>query len=59
MVKGGESRPRDRIPATVTGRIYFTLDCCKNCNVCLKRPSINDKKRPGMVYIFLKKDGKR
>ena len=23
--------------------IFFTYICCKNCNVCLKRPKINEK----------------
>ena len=22
---------------------FFTYNCCKNCNVCLKRPKINEK----------------
>ena len=22
---------------------FFTFTCCKNCNVCLKRPEINEK----------------
>ena len=22
---------------------FFTFICCKNCNVCLKRPKINEK----------------
>ena len=22
---------------------FFTYICCKNCNVCLKRPKINEK----------------
>ena len=31
---------------------FFTLICCKNCIVCLKRPKINEK-RPGFAH-FLK-----
>ena len=23
--------------------IFFTYICCKNCNVCFKRPKINEK----------------
>ena len=33
---------------------FFTMICCKNCIVCLKRPNINEKE-PGMAY-FLKKN---
>ena len=22
---------------------FYTLICCKNCNLCLKRPKINEK----------------
>ena len=32
-----------RIPAQYTGWTFFTYICCKNCNVCLKRPKINEK----------------
>ena len=35
-----------RIPAPNTGWTFghfFTLICCKNCIVCLKRPKINEK----------------
>ena len=32
---------------------FFTMICCKNCIVRLKRPNINEKE-PGMAY-FLKK----
>ena len=40
-----------RIPAKYTGWTFFTLICCKNCIVCLKRP----KKRPGLAhFLFLK-----
>ena len=28
---------------------FFTLTCCKNCIVCLKRPKINEK-RPGSIF---------
>ena len=33
---------------------FFTLICCKNCIVCLKRPKINEKES-GMDH-FLKKN---
>ena len=29
---------------------FFTLNCCKNYIVCLKRPKIN-KKRPGLAHL--------
>ena len=44
-----------RIPAPDTVWTFFTLICCKNCNVCLKRPKINEKKKPGKTH-FLKKN---
>ena len=34
---------------------FFTYICCKNCNVCLKRPKINEKEAD--LAHFLKKDG--
>ena len=42
-----------RIPAPDTGWTFFTLICCKNCIVCLKRPKIN-KKEAGVGPIFKK-----
>ena len=33
---------------------FFTLICCKNCIVCLKRPKINEKES-GVGPFFLKK----
>ena len=33
---------------------FFTSICCKNCNVCLKRPKINGKEA-GIGPFFLKK----
>ena len=42
-----------RIPALHTGWIFghfFTLNCCKNCIVCLKRLKINEK-RPGLAHL--------
>ena len=35
---------------------FFTYICCKNRNVCLKRPKIN-KKEAGVGPFFLKKNG--
>ena len=34
---------------------FFTYICCKNCNVCLKRPKINEKEAG--VGPFFKKTG--
>ena len=42
-----------RILALYTGWTFFTLICCKNCTVCLKRPKINEK-GPGLTH-FLKR----
>ena len=42
-----------RIPAPYTGWTFFTYNCCKNCNVCLKRPKINE--REAGVGPFLKR----
>ena len=33
---------------------FFTFICCKNCNVCLKRPKINEKEAE--VGPFFKKN---
>ena len=35
--RGFESRHR------ILDGHFFTYICCKNCNVCLKRPKINEK----------------
>ena len=43
-----------RIPEPYTGWTFFTLICCKNYIVCLKRPKINVKEA-GVGPIFLKK----
>ena len=45
-----------RIPVPYTGWTwyFFTLICCKNCIVCLKRPKINEKEA-GIGPFFLKK----
>ena len=39
-----------RIPAPYTGWTFFTY--CKNCNVCLKRPKINEKEA-GVGPLFI------
>ena len=44
--RGFESRP-------VYWMDIFHIFCCKNCNVCLKRPKINEKEAG--VGPFLKK----
>ena len=36
---------------------FFTFICCKNCNVCLKRPKINEKEAE-VGPFFLKKKKK-
>ena len=45
-----------RIPAPYTGWTFFTLICCKNCIVCLKRPKMNEKKRPVGPGLHVKLD---
>ena len=45
--RGFESRRR------ILDGHFFTFICCKNCNVCLKRPKIN-KKRPGLAHLLNK-----
>ena len=37
----------------ILDRHFFTYNCCKNCNVCLKIPKINEKEAG--VGPFLKK----
>ena len=43
-----------QIPAPYTWWTFFTLICCKNCIVCLKRPKINEKEAG--VGPFLKRN---
>ena len=38
------------IPALYTGWTFFTLICCKNCIVCLKKTE-NKLKRPGLAHL--------
>ena len=33
---------------------FFTYNCCKNCNVCLKRPKINEKEAGVGPFIYKK-----
>ena len=49
-LKGHGFKSRSRI---LDGH-FFTLICCKNCNVCLRRPKINKKKRPVLAQFFKK-----
>ena len=42
-----------RIPTPYTRWTFFTLICCKNCIVCLKRPKIY-KKRTELARFFKK-----
>ena len=30
---------------------FFTLICCKNCIVCLKKTENKQKKRPGLAHL--------
>ena len=58
MVMGVDSRSKGRgfeSQRRILDGHFFTLICCKNCIVCLKRPKIN-KKRPGLAQ-FLKNNG--
>ena len=57
MVMGRESRSKGRgfnSRHRILVGLFFTYICCKNCNVCLKRPKINEKEA-GVGPIFLKK----
>ena len=40
-------------PSPVYWMDIFTYICSKNCNVCLKRPKINEK-RLGLAHFFKK-----
>ena len=57
MVMVRESRSKGRelefLHCILDGH-FFTYICCKNCNVCLKRPKINEKEA-GVGPFFLKK----
>ena len=43
-----------RFPAPYTDWTFFTFICCKNCEVCLKRPKINEKEA-GVGQFFKKR----
>ena len=46
VVMGGDSRSKGRgieSQRRILDGHFFTLICCKNCIVCLKRPKINEK----------------
>ena len=46
MVMGRDSRFKGRgfeSRHSILDGHFFTCICCKNCNVCLKRPKINEK----------------
>ena len=56
VVMGGDSRPRGRgieSQYRILDGHFFTLNCCKNWNVCLKKPKLNDKR--GWDCPFFKK----
>ena len=56
MVMGVDSRSEGRgfkSRYCILDGHFFTLICCKNCIVCLKRPKIN-KKEAGVGPIFKK-----
>ena len=57
MVMGGDSRYEghgfESWHRILDGH-FFTYYCCKNCNVCLKRPKINEIEA-GVGPFFLKK----
>ena len=50
--RGFESRHR------ILDGHFFTCICCKNCNVCLKRPKIKEK-RLGLAHFFIKKNSNK
>ena len=58
MVMGGDSRSKGCgfESQRWMDMTFFTLICCNNCIVCLKRPKINEKEA-GVCPIFLKKLG--
>ena len=46
MVMGGDSHSKGRgfeSQRRILDGHFFTLICCKNCIVCLKRPKMNEK----------------
>ena len=56
VVMGGDSRSEGRgfeSRHRILDGHFFTY--CKNCNVCLKRPKINEKEAGVGPFFFLKK----
>ena len=52
MVVGGESCSEGcGSESQPTGWTFFTMICCKNCNVCFKKTQIM-KNRPGMAHFL-------
>ena len=59
VVMGRDSRSKDRgfeSRHRILDGHFFTYICCKKCNVCLKRPKINEKEAG--VGTFKKNIGK-
>ena len=57
VAMGGDSRSEGRgfeSRHCILDGHFFTYICCKNCNVCLKRPKINEK-RPGLAHFLKEK----
>ena len=57
MVMGRDSRSEGRgfeSRHRILDGHFFTYICCKNFNVCLKRPKINEKEA-GLAHFFKKK----
>ena len=52
--KGRGFESRRRIP---DGH-FFTFNCCKNCNVCLKKTENKQKRGRGWPNFFFKKDAR-
>ena len=58
VVMGGDSRSEDcefKSQNRILDGNFFTLIWCKICNVCLKRPKINEKEAV-VVQFFNKRD---
>ena len=58
MVMGGDSCAKCHgfeIRHHILDGHFFTLICCKNCIVCLKRPKINEKRGRGWPILKNKK----
>ena len=56
MVMGRDSRSEGRgfeSRHRILDGHFFTYICCKNCNVCLKRPKINEKEAGVGPFLIL------